>query len=192
MVRIAGAVLLALVVIQFVAVEAASGPCHKLTALDAKGKKKNFNLDALTSTPTYSVSDSQYTYEFKICGNFQCTGVQSPTGACQEGAPAGNNPLGAYPNPVVATWTTVGYPKGALVLPLGVQDNQGSQRTATITIVCDSKASYVLSPFCPAPPTYGSFFLMSTRDSAVCTFWSRLSALYTQVQAHRDLFAIIN
>jgi hypothetical protein len=146
MVRIAGAVLLALVVIQFVAVEAANGPCHKFTALDQKGKKKTFNLDAITAA-TYTATDGQYQYEFKVCGNFNCPQVSEPTGACQETTAQGNNPMGAYPSPIVATYTTVGYPKGALTFQLGVQAGvtNPTQRTSTITIVCDPKAYVFLT-----------------------------------------------
>jgi hypothetical protein len=156
MAHILGALLFSLLVIQFAAIDAADFPCHNLTALDDKGETQYFNLDALAPPQSYRVNDSSISnneYEFMICHNFQCAGVDSATGACLRAPMIGNFPLGAYPSPIVTNYTTEGYPKGALVLPLGVQDNQGAQRTATITIICDPEASYVQTDALPLPPT---------------------------------------
>ena len=143
--RITGCLVLVLLALCLAVSAQSLGPidCKKITTGSAGGPKHTFNFAALqaASTTAMKVVDKSgdWEYEFAICNNFNCNG--SPAAVCQE-ASNGMWPCGVgFTSSTPAFWTKKSqfFPKGAVTFSFAVT----GQREATISVMCDPKATYV-------------------------------------------------
>lgn len=146
--RIGRFAVLALLAVSLIVEASAQGAfsCKKVTAVAPNGAKKSFNFEAIqkeSAAKPFEVTDKEWTYEFAICGNVNCQGKYGPV--CQETQTGSWYPLGTQwgqASPAVWIKKSPAFPKGAVTFAFPpTADNRGS----IVSVVCNSKAKYVLS-----------------------------------------------